>query len=198
MTAVTDYPVEVSFDMVDLLEEEQSLLESLAGGSEFEVLGGWETGSGPGQRSAEIFVDDVDVTSSNGRSFILYVLDEEGEESSLDVIVQDDGVLSVYDPATDSEAYFSPFVTEAEVVTSVQPNQGNRKHRPARHAADSAKKKKKKKKKKPGPRNPRPKPEPDEDLDCSVDSDCPPGWVCNQTGGGYCYEPIFKESAPQL
>jgi hypothetical protein len=30
-----------------------------------------------------------------------------------------------------------------------------------------------------------------------VDSDCPPGWVCNQTGGGYCYEPIFKESAFQ-
>lgn len=206
-TVVMHDMIEVSFDMQDLLEAEQSLLESLAGGSQFEVLGGWEVGSGPGQRSAEIVVDDVDVTSLDGNSFILYVLDEEGEQVGLDVIVQEDGVLSVYDPATDSEAYFSPVVTELEAATSVTPNWGARKPRPSRYAADSAKKKKKKKKK-PGPRGPKggpktdPKDDPKDDPTgsekgegCRSDADCGEGQVClfaEDPEGGICFTPVQK------
>ncbi|MFP6639395.1 MAG: hypothetical protein VCC04_04055, partial [Myxococcota bacterium] len=90
-------PVGVTFDMAELLPEEQDLLEDLAGGGSFEVLAGWEVGSQPGQKSSEIVVEDVDVTSDDGRTFTLYIVDDEGHQSSLDVEVQDDGVLSVYD-----------------------------------------------------------------------------------------------------
>lgn len=201
---VVDHTIEVSFDMQDLLEEEQDLLESLAGGSQFEVLGGWEVGSGPGQRSSDIVVDDVDVTSPDGHSFILYVLDEQGEQAGLDVIVEQDGVLSIYDPATGTEAYFSPLDTELEAAPSLKPNWGARKPRASRYASDSAKKKNKKKKK-PGPRGPKggpktePKTEPPvendprpelEDDRCYVDAHCKGEYEkcmgADLPGGGYC------------
>lgn len=205
---VVDHTIEVSFDMQDLLEEEQDLLESLAGGSQFEVLGGWEVGSGPGQRSADIVVDDVDVTSPDGHSFILYVLDEQGEQAGLDVIVEQDGVLSIYDPATGTEAYFSPLDTELEAAPSLKPNWGARKPRASRYASDSAKKKNKKKKK-PGPRGPKggPKADPKDDPKagdgCRSDIECGEGQIClfpEDPEGGICFTPIQKgelDSAPK-
>ena len=98
----------VSFDMAELLPEEQYLLEDLAGGGSFEVLAGWEVGSQPGQKASVIVIEDVDVTSQDGSTFTLYTVDGQGVQSSLDVVVEEDGVLAVYDPASDSVAYLNP------------------------------------------------------------------------------------------
>ena len=170
---VVGSPTEVTLDAREMMPAEGAQLADLAGGTRFVVVSGWEVGAAPGQRSGAIRVEDVDVTSRDGRSFTLYVVEPGGNRSSLDVYVEGDGSLSVYDPATDSLATFLPAASQSQ--------------------ADGSKKKKKKKKKK-GPKQPKPEPEPEPEPELEFDDecDCDEGEVCIESSlGGFCYEPMF-------
>ena len=86
----------------------------------FEVYVDWDQGSAPGRGNNWFIIDDVDVTSIDGRLFTLYLIDEDGLDCVLDVEVMEDGSLMVYELANDSAQFWRAVVLdEGEVVTDV-------------------------------------------------------------------------------
>jgi hypothetical protein len=111
----------IALDTLDLLLEEESLLEGLAGGQLFEVLSARDMRSPLGERNGWLIVQDVDVTSIDGSSFTLYAIDGEGDGYTLAIDVLGDGTLSVYDGELDSTEFWRPVKLSKGVVDLAGP-----------------------------------------------------------------------------
>ena len=111
----------IALDTLDLLLEEESLLERLAGGQLFEVLSARDMRSPLGERNGWLIVQDVDVTSIDGSSFTLYAMDGEGDSYTLAIDVLGDGTLSVYDGELDSMEFWRAVKLNKGVVDLAGP-----------------------------------------------------------------------------